>query len=137
MNKSFKKFLYIFLFLLLVSPVMVAAADDITPPGSEGDPFGTANLGNIRVPQETSDLPTIVSNVINIILGLLALVAIVIILIAGFEWMTAGGNDDKVKTAQKRLKYGLFGLVIIFLAYGIVTWVLSTLNDVGTTGGVI
>ncbi|HPI66988.1 MAG TPA: pilin [bacterium] len=131
MNKSFKKFLYIFLFLVLVSPVMVGAVETVD------DPFGTANLGNIRVPQETSDLPTIVSNVINIILGLLALVAIVIILIAGFEWMTAGGNDDKVKTAQKRLKYGLFGLVIIFLAYGIVTWVLSTLNDVGTTGGVL
>lgn len=125
MNKIFKKFIYLFLFLLLISPVMVSAVTD----------FGTSKITAINVPQGSSNLEGIVAKVINYALGLLALVAIVIILIAGFEWMTAGGNDDKVKTAQKRLKYGLIGLIIIFLAYGIVTWLFSTLATqiTGTT----
>ena len=89
----------------------------------------------VNVPQPTNPetaLPEAVVAVINLVLGFLALLAIVIILIGGFEWMTAGGNDTKVETAQKRLKYGLTGLVIIFLAYAIVTFVLSKLGGLLT-----
>ena len=93
------------------------------------DPNGYLN--NLDVPTTNSDLPGIVVNIINIVLGLLALIAVVIVLIGGFEWMTAGGNEDKVATAKKRLIYGLIGLAIIFLAYGIVTFVIDRLTDVG------
>ena len=122
MNKKLLKQALVFLTLLvLVTPVMVAA---------DPDPYGTSKIGNINVPKPAGDdaLPTIVVNLINLVLGFLALIAVVIILIGGFEWMTAGGNDDKVKTAQNRLRYGLIGLVIIFVAWGVVTYVLSTLN---------
>ena len=119
MNKKLLKQALVFLTLLvLVTPVVVLAA------GS--DPFGTAKLDNLTVKNET-DVPNIVVNLINLVLGFLALIAVVIVLIGGFEWMTAGGNDDKVKTAQKRLQYGLIGLVIIFVAYGVVTYVLTTI----------
>ncbi|PIP29528.1 hypothetical protein COX27_00905 [Candidatus Kuenenbacteria bacterium CG23_combo_of_CG06-09_8_20_14_all_36_9] len=129
MNKKLLKNALVFLTLLvLLSPVMVAVAADDTP----ADPnYGVDQLDNLDLPQPTEEnaLPTIVINLINLVLGFLALIAIVIVLIGGFEWMTAGGNDDKVKTAQNRLKYGLIGLVIIFVAYGLVTFVLKTLYD--------
>lgn len=116
---------------LIMMPALALAQAD--PPVVTDDPtFGTDKLIGLDLPSDTQDLPTIVINIINIVLGLLALIAIVIILIAGFEWMTAGGSEEKVKTAQNRLKYGLFGLVIVFLAYGIATWVLNTLSDVAT-----
>ena len=124
MNKKLLKQALVFLTLLvLVAPVMMVTADD-------SDPYGTGKIINVNVPKPAGDdaLPTIVVNLINLVLGFLALIAVVIILIGGFEWMTAGGNDDKVKTAQNRLKYGLIGLVIIFVAWGVVTYVLSTLN---------
>ena len=129
MNKKLLKNALVFLTLLvLLSPVMVAvAAGNIT-----ADPnYGVDQLDNLDLPQPTEEnaLPTIVINLINLVLGFLALIAIVIVLIGGFEWMTAGGNDDKVKTAQNRLKYGLIGLVIIFVAYGLVTFVLKTLYE--------
>ena len=129
MNKKLLKNALVFLTLLvLLSPVMVAVAAGNTP----ADPnYGVDQLDNLDLPQPTEEnaLPTIVINLINLVLGFLALIAIVIVLIGGFEWMTAGGNDDKVKTAQNRLKYGLIGLVIIFVAYGLVTFVLKTLYD--------
>ena len=129
MNKKLLKNALVFLTLLvLLSPVMVAVAVGNTP----ADPnYGVDQLDNLDLPQPTEEnaLPTIVVNLINLVLGFLALIAIVIVLIGGFEWMTAGGNDDKVKTAQNRLKYGLIGLVIIFVAYGLVTFVLKTLYD--------
>jgi len=132
MNKKLLKNAVCFLTLLvLIAPIMVAAGTNPNPLNNGNavdDPFGTGSLSSISgLPKETTDVPTIVTNIINLILGFLALIAIVIVLIGGFEWMTAGGNDDKVKTAQKRLKYGLIGLVIIFVAYGVVTYVMTTL----------
>ena len=56
--------------------------------------------------------------------------AVVIILIGGFEWMTAGGSEDKIATAKKRMGAGVVGLVIIFLAYAIASFVITQLMDV-------
>ena len=121
MNKKLTKYALSFLMLvILVAPVVVLAQD-------YGKDLLTDKI-DLPQPQGENALPNIVINIINIILGLLALIAVVIILIAGFEWMTAGGSEDKVKSAQNRLKYGIIGLVIIFLAYGIATWVINILD---------
>jgi type IV secretory pathway VirB2 component (pilin) len=120
MNKKFLKHAICFLMLFVMALPLLASAQD----------FGQDNLDKIQVPQGEEDLSVVVINIVNLVLGFLALIAVIIVLIAGFEWMTAGGNDDKVKTAQKRLRYGLTGLVIIFLAYAIVRFVLSKLGSV-------
>lgn len=121
MNKKLIRHATCFLMLLvLMAPIMVTAQSN----------FGNEIIENINVPSTNTDLPGIVIDIINIVLGLLALVAIIIVLIGGFEWMTAGGNEDKVATARKRLIYGLIGLVIIFLAYAIVTFVLDKLGGI-------
>jgi len=116
MNKKLTKYALSFLMLTLVMTPALALAEDDN--GDDTYDLGQDKIIGLEIPSETDDLP-----------------AIVIILIAGFEWMTAGGNEDRVKTAQKRLQYGLIGLVIIFLAYGIATWVLTTLTTVATTSG--
>ena len=77
----------------------------------------------------TPDLKATAVNIVNLVLGFLGLIAVVIILIGGFKWMTAGGNEEKVGEAKKLLIAGLIGLVIILLAWGIATWVISTLQD--------
>ena len=121
MNKKlFKNALCFLMLLVLVAPIMVAAQDN----------FGEDLIDDINVGTTNSNLPGILINIINVVLGFLALIAVIIVLIGGFEWMTAGGSDDKVANAQKRLKYGLIGLVIIFLAYAIVTFVINKLDVV-------
>ena len=119
-KKTLQKIFLTMVLVVLMAPVMVAADD-----------FGTEKLNNLNLPNQSVQGEDLIYKVINLILGFLALIAIVIILIAGFEWMTAGGNDKRVEVAQKRLKYGLIGLVIIFFAYGIVRFVLSTLSGIG------
>ncbi len=125
MNKKLVKHALCFLVLFALAMPVLVAAQGVNPSDyDEGD-----ITGNINVPQG-ADLPEVVTNIINIVLGFLALIAVIIVLIGGFEWMTAGGNEDKVKTAKKRLEYGLIGLVIIFLAYAIVKFVLNKLVSV-------
>jgi TRAP-type C4-dicarboxylate transport system permease small subunit len=127
-----KKGVILLTLLAMIVPALALPVATFAQAGTPGDDYGTDLVGDINLPSQSNDLPGIVVNVINIILGFLTLIAIVIILIAGFEWMTAGGNDGKVETAQKRLRYGIIGLVIVFFAYAIVTFVLRTIVDVGT-----
>ena len=87
-----------------------------------GDELG---LGN-RDPRE------IAASVIRVILGFLGIIAVIIILLGGFKWMTAGGNEDKVGEAKKLIIAGVIGLIIILASWGIATFVINAL--VSATG---
>lgn len=75
------------------------------------------------------DPRAIVASVIRIILGFLGIVAVIIILLGGFKWMTAGGNEDKVAEARKLIVSGVIGLVIILAAFGIAQFVINSLMN--------
>lgn len=77
-------------------------------------------LGN-RDPRE------IAASVIRVVLGFLGIIAVLIILYAGFLWMTAAGNDDKIATAKSMMSAGVIGLIIILAAFGIATFVMNAL----------
>jgi Zn-dependent protease with chaperone function len=73
----------------------------------------------------TADPRVVVGRIINVVLGFLGVIAVGIILLGGFKWMTAGGNEDKVGEAKKLLGAGVIGLVIILSAWAIATFVIN------------
>lgn len=79
-----------------------------------------------------ADLQSTIGNIINVVLGFLGVIAVVIVLFGGFKWMTAGGNDEKVQEAKKLLIAGVIGLAIIFSAYAITSFVLTSLISAST-----
>lgn len=81
----------------------------------------------------SSDLIQATVNVVSWVLGLLALIAVVMIVIAGFQWMTAGGNEDQVGNAKKRIYAAGIGLVIVLLAWAIVLLAINTIADASNT----
>ncbi len=87
------------------------------------DPSQTFQLG-------TSDLKAAVINIINWVLGLLGIIAVIMVLVGGFQWMTAGGNEDKVEKSKKIISAAIVGLIIILLAWAIVNFVLKTASNV-------
>lgn len=76
----------------------------------------------------------IITNIINIALGFLGLIAVGIILLGGFKWMTAAGNEDKTTEAKQLLGAGVIGLVIILAAWALATFVIQQIY--GATTGV-
>lgn len=86
---------------------------------------GTFNLGS-------GSPVSIVIGIVNWALGLLALVAVILVLIGGFMWMTAAGNEEKVDKAKKILSAAIIGLVIILAAWGITIY---AINVLGTATG--
>ena len=57
----------------------------------------------------------------------LGIVAVVIVLLGGFKWMIAGGNDEKTNEAKKLIVSGIIGLAIILSAWAITSFVISRL----------
>jgi len=88
---------------------------------------GATGLGSQPIQQT-------VAQIIRVAMGLLGIVAVVIILIGGFTWMTAGGNDDKVAEAKKWIFSGIIGLAIILSSYALATFVLDSLVTATTVG---
>lgn len=73
----------------------------------------------------TADLVATVTNVINWVLGLLGLVAVSYIIYAGYQWLTAGGNEERIAKAKKILTNAVIGLVVILFAWAIVNFIIN------------
>lgn len=81
------------------------------------------------------NLAVIIRYAVSAFLGLLGIIFLVLILYAGFNWMTAGGSEEKVTTAKQTLIRATIGLIIIVAAYGITYFIFSSLPDGGGSGG--
>src|SRR3989338_8153365 len=75
----------------------------------------------------STDVRVTVANFIRVFLGLLGMVAVGLIIYAGFLWMTAGGNEEKVTKAKQLIVNAVIGLAIILSAFAIVSFVISKL----------
>ena len=102
---------------VLAIPAIASAAVTIEDVG------GSLGLGS-------ADLKQTILNIITFVLGLLGLIAVVMILYGGFIWLTAGGNEDKVDSAKKIISAAAIGLVVILIAWAIVTFVIGTTRNV-------
>lgn len=76
---------------------------------------------------DPEDPRVIAGTIINIFLEFLGIIAVVLILWAGFNWMTAAGNEEKIEKAKSTLTAAIIGLIIILAAWGIANFVLSNL----------
>ncbi|MCX6781763.1 MAG: pilin [Candidatus Magasanikbacteria bacterium] len=98
--------------------------------------LGTDDLG-IGYASDTGlgseDVRATIARIIRVAMGLLGIVAVVIILIGGFKWMTAGGNEEQVGEAKKWIFSGVIGLAIILSAYALASFIISQLVS-ATTG---
>lgn len=115
--------------LFSFAPATLAASSTVTADQLLPPALGTeTGLGQ-------TDIRVTVARIIRVAMGLLGIVAVVIILIGGFTWMTAGGNEEKVGEAKKWIFAGIIGLAIILSAYAIASFVITQLVKATTEAG--
>ncbi|MFH0956077.1 MAG: hypothetical protein V1801_02610 [Candidatus Falkowbacteria bacterium] len=95
------------------------------------DGAGTKAWGQAPGP---SGMTSIIQTVISAFLGLLGVIFLVLIIYAGYNWMTAQGDEEKVTVAKNTLTRAVIGLIIIVAAYSITYFVFSNLPG-GPGGG--
>ena len=119
LNRFQKIFLVFWIILFLLIPFFVFADITFKPeaiPGGEqtfkagGDP-GAIIFGYFAAIYSWA-VPAI------------GVIAVVMIMIAGFQWMIAGGNATKVSAAKTRMTNSIAGLILVIGAY----WMLNFIN---------
>ncbi len=75
-----------------------------------------------------STLTGLILIVINYLLILAGLIAVVTLIVGGFWYITAAGNEELAEKGRKTLMSSVMGLVIVILAYAIVNIIVSTLT---------
>jgi len=121
MKKTTKNILSLTLLLGIISmPLLVGAQFNPT----EGS--GSAGIS-------TGTLSATLTNILSILLGIVALLAVLGMVVAGFMFITAGGNNDRLESAKGWLMYSIIGLAVALIGYIVVGFVASLL---GATGGV-
>ena len=104
--------------------------------GTTGGLINTDDLGlsyGGKTGLGSTDVRTTIAMIIKVAMGLLGIVAVVIILIGGFKWMTAGGNEEQVGEAKKWIFSGVIGLAIILSAYALASFIINQLVTATTS----
>lgn len=80
-----------------------------------------------RLPVSNVDpVPTVnnatnaIVRIIEILLAIAGLVAVIFLIVGGFKYITAGGNEESAEGAKKTITNAIIGIVVIILAFIIV-----------------
>jgi len=128
-QKFMKPVMVLAMAMLILTTAFVVALPVQAVTTGWGDAANSADEAGIASTIElgNKDPRAMVASVINVLLSFLGIIAVVIILIGGFKWMTAGGNEEKTGEAKKLITAGVIGLVIILASWAIATFVLNQL----------
>jgi hypothetical protein len=114
--------------IFLFSPTVVLAAilnqdaiRDITTQNT--------NLNTTAGFDPGASVGSIVAVVIKAFLGMLGVIFIILIVLAGYNWMTAAGDEQKVEKAKDEIKRAIIGLIIVTSAYAISYFVFKALGS--------
>jgi len=131
-----KKLLITLLIIVSQVPLLVSAqVTGVNPPNDGSDPFGfNGQLEEVAGPYSTqADVPLEerIGDIIGIFLSFLGVIFLILMLVAGFNWMTAGGEEEKISKARDTIREAIIGLVIVVAAYAISIFVIESIWGTG------
>lgn len=107
----------------LMLPMAALAAGNLTV-----DDLGVGAVGN-TIKLGEGDVRETAGNIINVALGFLGIIAVIVVLIGGFKWMIAGGDEGKTKEARGWIISGIIGLAIILSGWAVTSFVIGQLVE--------
>lgn len=115
--------------LVLLSPVLISGSLALAQSNSQEaldqlKAAGGASGANIAGSGPT-DPRMIVAVIIRASLAFIGVFFVVLIMYAGWLWMTAGGEEEKIGKAKKLILNGVIGLAIILSAYAITVFIIK------------
>ena len=105
MRKYLTKILFVLLLFICLVP-SVAQGQTVT----------------IRNPLGYDDFWQLIDKLIDFIFYLAIAIAPIMFIVAGFYFITAAGDPEKVQTAKKMILWVLIGLLIVFLAKALIVF---------------
>ena len=123
MKNNWSKFIY----FILLSPVALFAK---TVKGANlKDAFNISGEVAGNSYETNRNIYLVLGDIIAVILSLIGAVFTIFIIYAGYLWLTAAGNEQKVDKAKSILKQSIIGLVVILGAYAISYFMIQIFNS--------
>ncbi len=82
-----------------------------------------AQAQGVPNPVNNNDLGGVLFSVVNFLLLFAGAIAVLFLIIGGFRYVVSTGNPEQVEGAKKTILYAVLGLVIIFIAWVLVSLV--------------
>ncbi len=125
----------IILAIILVPSVTLAATDwgfslDIGSGGGSGGSGGGWNVGNFTnfgLPQ--GSITGIIANILLWILYIFGILGVIGFVISGIMYLTAAGDEDRMKAAKRAMMYSIIGVVVGLLGVVILQAIDLALNS--------
>ncbi|MFH0776186.1 MAG: pilin [Patescibacteria group bacterium] len=77
---------------------------------------------------------TFLRNLTNQLIGWTAALAVVFLVLGGYQYLTAIGNEEKIKSAHKTIIWSLVGLMLALFAFAIVQIIINIHFQTGALG---
>jgi uncharacterized membrane protein len=87
-----------------------------------------ANEINIENPLRWRTFQDLISAIINFLTAFAFAIFPIIIIIAGYQFMSAGGDPKKIEEAKQMIGYALVGLIVILAAQAILHAIKSVMG---------
>jgi hypothetical protein len=78
---------------------------------------GQVGGGTEAGPSDVDDLLDLIGQIAVLFQVLVLIIAVIMLVYAGFLWMTAGGEEDKLSTARKVFIWALIGIAVALFAF--------------------
>lgn len=82
--------------------------------------------GNI---DNNTDLQSVITSVVNTMLFVIGIISVIMLIVGGIRYVVSGGNQSQVEGARNTILYAIVGLVIAFVAWGVVNFVIKALTE--------
>lgn len=133
MKLHFLKKIIVPVFIVIVFGLSTAQAALLSGNALQGLNDNTSAVQESAGYDASATIGSVVAMVIKTFLSLLGVIFVVLLIIAGFNWMTAAGDEEKINKAKDTIKAAIIGLIIIVAAYSITYFVFDNLP--GSGGG--
>ena len=114
----------IVLTILLILPVLNSFAIVVQVPNNQGQQ-DVAVTGPTQVQGDESSFFQLIQTINQYLRFGIGVVCMAVLVIGGFKLITASGNPEKLKQANKLLMWALIGILISLLSYSIIRLVVN------------
>ena len=89
--------------------------------------YGAKELGYNT--KDTLEKENIRNEIIKNVLGFIGIFFLILVISGGYQWMSAGGNEEIIGKAKKRIINATIGLIIVLVAYILTNFIIDALFE--------
>ena len=124
-KKMLQKGIVVCMLAFLIFPAVAGAITDINLQEPVPVPYETTFFFG---PAGEFTAYGLIRGLINIILAIAGLVAVFFVIIGGFRYVAAQGNEEQVELAKKTIQHAIIGIIVIILSFVIIRIIANALT---------